>query len=68
MAVDAIFVQFEGFPSHRASKGIGHSFRRKTVATRNDLGNGRMDPDLEKHALSAVVLWGLLFLVAMILL
>lgn len=38
------------------------------VAPKDDLENGRMDPDLEKHAVSAVILWGLVFLVATLLL
>jgi len=38
------------------------------MATRDDLKNGRGDPDLGKHAVTAVILWGVLLIVAALLL
>jgi len=38
------------------------------MATKNDRENGRNDPDLEKHAATAVILWGVLLVVAALLL
>ena len=68
MAVRVSFVQFEGLLTYPTSGRLRHTFGRKTVTTRNELDNGRMDPDLEKHAATAVILWSVLLLVATLML
>ena len=68
LAVESGQVRFEGFSPPVASNRRGHTIGSGRMAARDDLKNGRGDPDLEKHAATAVILWGVLLVVVALLL